>query len=73
MNIVDVLKMVGATIAPDEGLVNEIAAGNPITPAHRVEATERYFAVSFLLGSDRNRYGKLIEDLENSHLQGHNN
>jgi hypothetical protein len=25
------------------------------------------------LGSDRNRYGKLIEDLENSYLQGNNN
>jgi hypothetical protein len=29
--------------------------------------------MGFLLGSDRARYGKLIEDLENDFLQGHNN
>jgi Zinc knuckle len=38
-----------------------------------LEATEQYFAVAFLLSSDRVRFRKLIEDLETSHLQGQNN
>jgi hypothetical protein len=33
-------------------------------------AKERYLAVAFVLGSDRVRYGRLIEDLENSFIQG---
>ena len=33
----------------------------------------RYLAVAFLLGADRSRYGRLIEDLENDFLQGRNN
>jgi Zinc knuckle len=74
MNHVDVIKLVEANIAPDEGIAKEIAgAGNAVTVLHQTEATERYFAVAFLLGSDRVRFGKLIEDLENSHLQGQNN
>jgi hypothetical protein len=37
-------------------------------------AQEQYLAVAFLLGSDRNRYGKVIEDLENNYtLQGQDN
>jgi Zinc knuckle len=33
-------------------------------------ARDRYLAVSFLLSSDRNRFGKLVEDLENNFIQG---
>jgi hypothetical protein len=74
MNHVDVIKLVEANIGPDEGIAKELAgAGNTVTAAHRTDAFERYFAVAFLLGSDHVRYGKLIEDLENSHLQGQNN
>jgi hypothetical protein len=32
-------------------------------------AKEEYLDCAFLLGSDRKRYGKLIEDLENDHAQ----
>jgi hypothetical protein len=68
MSHVDVLKLVEANIAPNEGIAKEIAGvGNQVTADHCLEATERYFAVAFLLGSDLVRYGKLIEDLENSH------
>jgi hypothetical protein len=74
MNHVDVIKLVEANIAPDEGIAKELAGpGNAVTVDHRVETTERYFAVAFLLGSNRVWFGKLIEDLENSHLQGQNN
>ena len=36
-------------------------------------ANQHAKATAFLLGSDRTRYGKLIEDLENDYLQGSNN
>jgi hypothetical protein len=69
-----VLKLVAANIAPNEGIAKEIAsAGNQVMADHRLEATEQYYRVAFLLGSNRVRYGKLIEDLENSHLKGQNN
>ena len=37
------------------------------------EAQSRYLAVGFVLGADRSRYGRLIENLENDYLQGQNN
>jgi hypothetical protein len=37
------------------------------------EAQGRYLAVAFVLGADRLRYGRLIENLENDYLQGQNN
>ena len=36
------------------------------------ETTSRSIAMAFLLGCDRSRYGRLIEDLENNFLQGRN-
>ena len=76
-NHVDVLTHVGAVIGPDTSIVASLAGmnattglPNPATDAHRIEARELYLAVSFLLGADRARYGKLIEDLENNFLQG---
>jgi hypothetical protein len=36
-------------------------------------AMERVHACAFLLGSDRIRYGKLLEDLENDYTQGRDN
>jgi hypothetical protein len=33
-------------------------------------ATEHQMAMGYILGSDRARFGKLIEDLENQHTQG---
>jgi Reverse transcriptase (RNA-dependent DNA polymerase)/Zinc knuckle len=34
------------------------------------ETLERYLAMSFILGADKLRYGRLIENLENDYLQG---
>ena len=34
------------------------------------KAKDRYYAVAFILGADRTRYGKMIEDLENAMVQG---
>jgi Zinc knuckle len=72
-NHVDVLKHVGAVIGPDTSIVNFIADGNTVNSFHRASATTEYLAVAFMLGADRTRYGKLIEDLENSYLQGQSN
>lgn len=72
---IDILTHVGAVIGPDTSIVHQIAgptvvAADAITDAHRLEARNKYLAVAFLLGADRIRYGKLIEDMENSYLQG---
>jgi hypothetical protein len=67
MNHVDVLTHIGAVIGPDTTIVTSVAGidpvtgnPNPVTDAHRAEARELYLAVSFLLGADRARYGKMI-------------
>lgn len=43
-----------------EGLTTEAATD---------EVWKQYLAVLFLLGADRGRYGKLLEELENSYAQ----
>jgi hypothetical protein len=54
MNHVDVLKLARVNIAPNESIAEELAgAGNAVTAVHQLEATERYYAVAFLLGADR--------------------
>jgi Zinc knuckle len=37
------------------------------------EAQDQYLAVAFVLSADRNRFGKLVEDMENDYLQGRDN
>jgi hypothetical protein len=69
-------------IGPDPALVKQILArdGNTTATAATDElnaaregAIEEYLAMAFLMGADRNRYGKLIEDLENAFTQGQDN
>ena len=78
-NHVEVLTHVGAVIGPDTSIVELIvkedllhAVGTPPTTAHLVQARNEYLAMAFLLGADRARYGKMIEDMENSYLHGNN-
>ena len=66
----DVLDHIGANVVNDSGLLDKISGGNAITDVHQAEAKEQYLATAFLMGADRNRFGKLIEDLENAHLLG---
>jgi hypothetical protein len=77
-NLVDVLEHCGGTIGQVPGLTNMMLEANGIDPdlASREQvaeamkaAQEQYLSVAFLLGSDRNRYGKLMEDLENDYIQ----
>ena len=80
-NLVEVIEHCGGDIGTDEGLIDRrLTNSNP--PLTRMTATdaqleaaeryckEAYLACAFLLGSDRNRYGKLLEDLENDFTQG---
>jgi Zinc knuckle len=76
-NQVDVIEHCGG-FTSESGIVEKMlprrvtmATASPIElEVATKKAKERYLAVAFVLGSDRVRYGKLIEDLENSFIQG---
>ena len=78
-NIVDVIEHRGGSIGIEPGVVALLASERTIDmttmtiqqkTALEKEAQGMYLAIAFLLNSDRNKYGKLIEDLENSYLHG---
>ena len=79
LNTVDVVKHSGGNIADDVG-VEKMILGNrdkeKMTKAElkalASDVEERSLAVAFMLTADRLRFGKLIEDTENSFLQGTN-
>ena len=82
MNTVDVISHSGGSVWNDKGVetvvlsdMNEqdkakMSAAQLKNLAEEVE--QRTLAVAFIRGSDRHRFGKLIEDMENSFLQGTN-
>jgi hypothetical protein len=82
LNSIAVIRHSGGNIWNDEGVETMILAEmkkenkdgmtdiEKKTIADDVE--ERSMAVAFILGSDRLRFGKLVEDMENSYLQGNN-
>jgi hypothetical protein len=75
-NVTDVLTHSGAIVGFEPGLFQEFAIERnktieELTEEDKAEIQERYHAMAFLLGADRNRFGKLIEDLENEFLRGH--
>ena len=81
-NVIDVVVHSGGKISGHPGVGNSIIAERGLmrdnmTEAQieevRTEISARSTAMAFLLGSDRARYGRLIEDLENDYLQGRNN
>jgi hypothetical protein len=72
----------GATIGAHPGGVSEVLSMQATDPANPTDverttamktATERYLAVAFLLGSDKLRYGTLIEEIENKYLRNKGN
>ena len=67
---VNVRDHIGANIVNDTGILEQLAQGAAITDVHKNEAREQYLAAAFIMGADRSRFGKLIKDLENSHLLG---
>jgi hypothetical protein len=79
-NIIDVIQQVGGSVGKSEGLVQAYAKTKGVDTktmsdkertALEQEAYDRYLATSFILASDRSRYGRLIEGLENDYLQGY--
>jgi hypothetical protein len=78
----DVIEHTGGEIRHEPGIERYVAEQNAIDYDNmdddkeedvKREGKERYLAVAFLLGSDRSRFGRLLENLENNFLQGQNN
>jgi hypothetical protein len=84
-NSIDVIEHCGGMIGTDTGIVDEVLnTANPVAMTRETASNEqlrlaeqytkeKYLACAFLMGSDRHRYGKLIEDLENDYTQGRDN
>ena len=77
-NALDVVEYCGGTVGVDKGLIAKLATarGEDIATLTslqlkvlEIDSRERYLAVAFLLGADRQRYGKLIIDIENNFLK----
>jgi hypothetical protein len=77
VNTVEVIEHCGGDIGTNQSLVNEMLGGRDraiasdasIADAEQL-AKEKYLACAFILGADKTRYGRLLEDLENSFTQG---
>ena len=78
-NTLDVLKHCGGTIGDDPGLGKFIIEGKGMDPLSATDAEmanaqaigqESYIAMAFIMGSDRVRFGKLLENMENDFIQG---
>jgi len=78
-NAVEVLEYCGGEIGTDIGLVERALASLNVTldtatpeqlALSKDYAKQAYLACAFLLGADRNRFGKLIEDTENDYVKG---
>jgi hypothetical protein len=81
-NMVDVIEQSGGQIGIEPSIAEQVATDEGIDMINgtRVEkalvtktAQSKYLVVAFILGSDRTQFGKMIEDMENGYLQGHNN
>jgi hypothetical protein len=77
-NIVEVIKSLGGSLCDDMHLDDELPVQRARhTEEQRAEARERILekkvAYGILVRADRNRYGKLIEEIENDFLMGNNN
>ena len=78
-NLVKVIEHCGGSIVDEQMLIDEleIETDPPIllinaTDADklkaRTSAKEKALAIAFILSADRNRYGKMVEDMENNYL-----
>lgn len=73
-NMVDVVEHSGGQVGIEPALESALAEERgknveDLTPQERVEAQSRYLGAAFILGADKTRFAKLIESLENDHLQ----
>jgi hypothetical protein len=76
-NIVDVIKSLGGSLCDDMHLVDELPDQARHTAEQmreaRAQIINKKVAYGVLVRADRNRYGKLIEEIENDCLMGNNN
>lgn len=81
-NMIDVIQHTGGIIGQDPGMERAVMIKHELNPKTittteldevRKEAQGRILGVAFLLNADRNRFGKLVESLQNDYLQGQNN
>ena len=81
-NRTDVLDHIGAGIGDDDAITKQVLRSQGINVDNATEAQEEaaeiqgiewYLALAFLMGSDRSRFGRLLEKLENDFTAGHDN
>ena len=81
-NQTDVLDHIGAGIGDDDAITRQVLRSQGINIEEATEAQEEaaeiqgiewYLALAFLMGSDRSRFGRLLEKLENDFTAGHDN
>ena len=82
-NMIDVIGHTGGMVGHQPGIERDIMRRErSIDPTNATtmqqmeiekEAQKGYLAVAFMLGSDKARFGRLLENLENDYLQGQNN
>jgi hypothetical protein len=77
INTVEVIEHCGGDIGTDRSLVTKILGGRDRAIASEAmivdaehQAKNKYLACTFILGADKTRYGRMMEDLENSFTQG---
>ena len=78
-NLVDVIEHCGGTFCDDTHMRNLVLDGRDINDltAKELKAVDkavrgRVLGVAFILTSDRGRFGKLIESIENDYIEGRN-
>ena len=73
---------IGAGIGDDDAITRQVLRSQGINIEEATEAQEEaaeiqgiewYLALAFLMGSDRSRFGRLLEKLENDFTAGHDN
>ena len=81
-NLVDVIEYSDGSIGMHPGILKALFIEKQIDRSRlsdiereeiEKEAQGRYLAMTFILNCDRNKYGKMLEDLENGYLHGVDN
>ena len=75
LSLVNVLDAIKASFGHDPGVQAMVAAEGKkkiedLNDEDKQKARDMYLATAFILGCDRTRYGKLVENMENDYLQG---
>ena len=79
-NTMNVLKAIGADIGLDSGMRKILNGDRDLSTMTSdekksidEEVVERFMAITLLMGADRTRYGRLLDNLENEFVAGHDN